>query len=64
MQHTVNLHINDKLLIFLSLEIHLTEAMHDLEAWWQLVPGVFYTNPLWCSDGLLLCHHHWRNGGS
>lgn len=31
-QHTINLHINDKLLIFLSLEIRLTGTVRGLDA--------------------------------
>lgn len=39
-QHTINLHINAKLLVFLSLEICLTGTIHGLDAWWPFVPSV------------------------
>lgn len=61
-QHTINLHINDKLLIFLSLEICLTGTVRGLDG--HLCPVSFYTDVLGCSDGLLAwqCWGERRNG--
>lgn len=42
MQHIINPHINDEVLVFLSVEIRLTGITRGLDAGWPFVPGCLF----------------------
>lgn len=50
MQHIINPHINDEVLIFLSVEIRLTGITRGLDAGWPFVPGVLLSPPVQRAD--------------